>query len=83
MTALQQVFSDLEELHPNLFNVYTTEGKEFINHFHKYLELEKQQIIEAHGNKKKTKSNPDSIVTYGYTFTGEEYYNKTYKNTKQ
>jgi len=44
-------------------------------------EMEKQQIIIAHGNKQKTKSNPDSIVTYGYTFTGEEYYNKTYKKT--
>ena len=43
-TAVQEVFSDLEKLHPQLFNVYTTEGKEFINHFHKYLELEKEQI---------------------------------------
>ena len=42
-------------------------------------EMEKQQIIEAHGNKQKTKSNPDSIVTYGYTFTGEMYYDKTFK----
>jgi hypothetical protein len=24
--------------------VYTTEGKEFINHFHKYLAIEKEQI---------------------------------------
>jgi hypothetical protein len=43
-------------------------------------EMEKQQIIEAHGNKQKTKSNPNSIVTYGYTFTGEMYYDKTFKN---
>ena len=42
-------------------------------------EMEKEQIIEAHGNKQKTKSNPDSIVTYGYTFTGEMYYDKTFK----
>ena len=42
-TAVQEVFSDLEKLHPQLFNVYTTEGKEFINHFHKYLELEREQ----------------------------------------
>jgi hypothetical protein len=46
-TAVQEVFSDLEKLHPNLFNVYTTEGKEFINHFHKYLEIEKQQMKGA------------------------------------
>ena len=46
-TAVQQVFSDLEELHPQLFNVYTTEGKEFINHFHKYLAIEKEQMRKA------------------------------------
>jgi hypothetical protein len=27
-------------------------------------EMEKQQIVEAHGNKQRTKSNPNSIVTY-------------------
>jgi hypothetical protein len=41
-------------------------------------EMEREQIEEAHGNKQKTKSNPDSIVTYGYTYTGEMYYNETY-----
>jgi hypothetical protein len=45
-------------------------------------EMEKQQIIEAHGNKQKTKSNPDSIVTYGYTYTGEMYYNEKFKEIK-
>lgn len=43
-TAIQEVFSDLEKLHPNLFNMHTTEGKEFVNHFHKYLEIEKEQM---------------------------------------
>jgi hypothetical protein len=79
-TALQEVFSDLEKLHPNLFNVYTTEGKFFINHFHKYLELEKQQIVEAHGNKLKKSKDEGN---YEYWFSGEDYYNKTFKNTKQ
>ena len=46
-TALQEVFSDLEKLHPNLFNAYTTEGKQFVKHFHKYLEMEKQQMRDA------------------------------------
>ena len=79
-TALQQVFIDLEKLHPQLFNVYTTEGKEFINHFHKYLELEKEQIIEAHGNKLK-KSRDEG--NYEYWFSGLDYYNKAFKNTEQ
>ena len=69
-TALQEVFSDLEKLRPNLFNVYTTEGKEFINHFHKYLELEKQQM-------------KDSSCPYigGWEDDDFEYwYNQTYKS---
>lgn len=79
-TALQEAFSDLEKLHPQLFNVYRTEGKEFINHFHKYLELEKEQIIEAHGNKLK-KSRDEG--NYEYWFSGEDYYNKVFKKTEQ
>jgi hypothetical protein len=47
MTAVQQVFSDLEKLQPHLFNMHTTEGKEFVNHFHKYLDIEKQQMRDA------------------------------------
>lgn len=43
------------------------------------LEMEKEQIIEAHGDKKRTKSNSGSCVTYAYTFTGEMYYNETFK----
>jgi hypothetical protein len=43
-------------------------------------EMEKEQIIEAHGDKKRTKSNSGSCVTYAYTFTGEMYYNETYKS---
>ena len=68
-TAVEQIFSDLEELHPQLFNVYTTEGKEFINHFHKYLELEKQQMKDA--------SCP--YVGGWEDDEFEQYYNKTYK----
>ena len=68
-TAVQEVFSDLEKLHPNLFNVYTTEGKEFINHFHKYLELEKQQIKDAYES-----------LEHRH---GENYYNETFKKTEQ
>ena len=66
-TAVQQVFSELEELHPNLFNINTTEGKEFVHHFHKYIAMEKEQIIEAW-----------NTGTYAYN-NGEDYYNETYK----
>jgi hypothetical protein len=77
-TALQQAFSDLEELHPNLFNVYTTEGKEFINHFHKYIAMEKQQIIEAWNIRAKI----DGVLTYTDNRTAEQYYKETYESNK-
>jgi hypothetical protein len=72
-TAVQQVFSELETLFPNYFNVYTTEGKEFINHFHKYLAIEKQQMRDA--------SCP---YVGGWEDDEFEYwYNETYKKTEQ
>jgi len=40
-------------------------------------EIEKQQIIDAHG--KKTKQSR-GISNYTYILTGEEYYNETFKN---
>jgi hypothetical protein len=75
-TAVQQVFSELQELHPGLFNIYSEDGRNFINHFHKFLAIEKQQIIDAHGIKSKTGFH-QGIDFYEIT-TGEEYYNKTY-----
>ena len=81
-TALQEAFSLLEELHPSLFDIHTEKGRTFVNTFHKFLELEKEQIIEAHGNKQKTRSNPNSIVTYGFTYTGEMYFNEVFKGIK-
>jgi hypothetical protein len=47
-TALQEAFSELERLHPSLFDIYTQQGREFVNNFHKFLELEKQQIMDAY-----------------------------------
>jgi hypothetical protein len=69
-TAIQEVFSDLEKLHPQLFNVYTTEGKFFINHFHKYLEIERTQIVKAYDK---------GEFNCGVNETSEQYYVKTYK----
>jgi hypothetical protein len=49
-TALQQAFSDLEEMHPHLFNTFSQQGRDFVYHFHKYLEIEKQQINKVAGD---------------------------------
>jgi hypothetical protein len=66
MTAVQQVFSDLEKLQPHLFNMHSVEGREFVNHFHKYLAIEKEQIIDAYES-----------LEHRH---GENYYNETYKS---
>ena len=73
MTAVQQVFSDLEKLQPHLFNMHSVEGREFVNHFHKYLDIEKQQM-------------KDSSCPYigGWEDDDFEYwYNQTYKDSEQ
>ena len=43
-------------------------------------EMEKQQIVEAHGNKLKQSRDTGN---YEYWFSGKDYYNKTFKNTEQ
>ncbi len=73
MTAVQQVFSDLEKLQPHLFNMHSVEGREFVNHFHKYLDIEKQQMRDA--------SCP--YVGGWEDDEFEDYYNENYKNSKQ
>jgi len=75
-TAVQEVFSDLEKLHPNLLNVYTTEGKFFINHFHKYLAVEKEQMMDAFVECWKA-NMPDGFEC---KLSADEYYNQTYKS---
>ena len=48
----------------------------FWNNRERLLELEKEQIVEAHGNKlKKSKDGGN----YEYWFSGEDYYNKYFK----
>lgn len=73
-TAIQELFSQLEIEHPSLFNTNTLEGRQFINDYYKFFELEKEQIKNA---------NIAGVNQglYGYK-NAEEYYNKTYKINK-
>ena len=73
MTAVQQVFSDLEKLQPHLFNMHSVEGREFVNHFHKYLAVEKQQIVDAYR----------FGISDEYVIGSEQYYNETFKQQEQ
>ena len=71
-TAIQELFSKLEIEHPALFNTNTLEGRQFVNDYYKFFEMEKQQIINAYyeGNDD-VKNNPDR--------EGEQYYKETFK----
>jgi hypothetical protein len=77
-TAIQELFSQLEIEHPNLFNTNTLEGRQFINDYYKFFELEKQQIIDAYykGIQEQTQrglfKNPEITEP-------EQYYNETFK----
>ena len=44
-TAIQELFSKLEIEHPNLFNTNTLEGREFVNLYYKFFELEKERFV--------------------------------------
>jgi hypothetical protein len=67
-TAMQELFSQLEIEHPNLFNTNTLEGRKFINDYYKFFEMEKQQIIDAY--------DVEWVETIK---NGTEYYNETFK----
>jgi hypothetical protein len=75
-TAVQQVFSELQKLHPGLFNIYSEDGRNFINHFHKFLAIEKQQLLDAYdaGGYAMFDDNEDLLdpeVYYNFTFNKE------------
>ena len=80
MTAVQQVFSDLEKLQPHLFNMHSVEGREFVNHFHKYLAVEKQQIVDAQENGFTDGCRYTTGFEQTLWYDGEQYYNETFKS---
>ncbi len=45
-TPIQEVFSDLEANHRELFDVHTSKGKIFVNHYSKYLGKEKEFLTD-------------------------------------
>ena len=70
---MQELFSQLEIEHPNLFNTNTLEGRKFINDYYKFFELEKEQIEKSFSYGYK----------YGYEYdlsrNGVRYYKETFK----
>ncbi len=42
--------TELRELHPEFFDVHSDKGRQFLNNFHKYIAIEKEQIVDAYDN---------------------------------
>jgi hypothetical protein len=45
-TPVQEVFSDLEVNHREFFDVHTSKGKIFVNHYSKYIKIEREFLID-------------------------------------
>lgn len=71
-TVLQQVFSELERLYPSLFDIHTEKGRTFVNQFHKFIAMEKEQMKALY-----TMHMVDTRTMELYDF--DEYYNETFK----
>lgn len=75
-TAVKWLESCLIEQHPNGSFVWNTKA-DLKALFKQAIEMEKQQIIEAHGNQTKKSGG---VTNYTYTLNGEDYYNETFNN---
>jgi len=70
----------VEQLQENLTISFGIDRMRLLfNEFEKAKEMEKQQIIDAHGSKLKKSRG---VTNYEYWYTGENYYNDTFKNTE-
>ena len=78
-TAVQELFSKLEKEHPNLFNVHSIDGREFINSYYYILEMEKKQIKNAFY--KGIQEQQQTELSKGLYFqkTPDDYYRETFK----
>jgi hypothetical protein len=66
-TPVQQLMTELRELHPEFFDVHSDKGRQFLNNFHKYIAIEKEQICNA--------------ATWGLLHeSAEKYYNQTFNS---
>lgn len=67
-TAMQELFSQLEIEHPNLFNTNTLEGRKFINDYYKFFKMEEEQVVKSFDSACEDENR-----------IGQEYYNDTFK----
>ena len=78
-TALQEAFNLLEELHPSFFDVHTEKGRTFIQTFHKFIDIEKQQVIEAYNEGQNTPYEYSESNDVNW-YDGNNYYKETFES---
>ena len=78
-TALQEAFNLLEELHPSFFDVHTEKSRAFIQTFHKFIDIEKQQIIEAYNEGQNTPYEYSESNEVNW-YDGNNYYKETFES---
>ena len=71
-TAIEWLSDQLDDK----LELYNSEWLKIQEIFKQAKEMEKQQIVEAHGNQNKKSRG---ISNYTYILTGEQYYKETYK----
>jgi hypothetical protein len=77
-TAMQQLFIELESKHPELFSTFTNDGKNFINDFYNFLDIEKEQLKKVWIDAQTDQCKQFSSNYKGITF--DEYYNLIKRN---
>lgn len=78
-TAIQEMMSEIQANYPHLFDVYSQLGRSFVNDMHKYLEMEKEQIIEAF-NSGQAKEASECFWTKGNYYYENKYGKHTDSN---
>jgi hemerythrin-like domain-containing protein len=46
-TPIQQLMTELRDLHPEFFDVHSDKGRQFLNNFHKYIAIENDNLFEV------------------------------------
>ena len=77
-TPIQELFSQLEVEHPELFNVNTSDGKSFIHSYHKFIELEKENLKKTWTESQENMHRQFSSDAYK-PITFEQYYSEAYE----
>ncbi len=65
--------TELRELHPEFFDVHSDKGRQFLNNFHKYIAIEKEQIVDAYEI-----GHDEGIQIISEYDTAQDYYTSTY-----